>query len=113
MRGRQPETKSMSATAIRQDWSSVLNCVARKETRVLVEKSGAPVAAIVSADDLERLQRYDAERAEHFKALEQTGEAFKDVPLEELEREVAKALAEVRAENRVKRQRDQPATHRV
>jgi hypothetical protein len=34
-------------------------------------------------------------------------EAFKDVPAEEIEREVARALSQVRAENRTKRS---PAT---
>ncbi len=65
-----------------------------------MEKSGIPVAGIVSADDLRRLDRLDRERAERFKVLEEFGEAFKDVPAEELEREVARALAEVRAERR-------------
>lgn len=73
--------------------------MARKEARVLIEKSGVPVAAIESADDLRRLQQFDAERELDFALLEAVGDAFKDVPVEELEREVRKALAEVRAEN--------------
>ena len=52
------------------------------------------------SEDLQRLDRLDRERAERFKVLEEFGEAFKDVPVEELEREVARALAEVRAERR-------------
>jgi hypothetical protein len=44
----------------------------------------------------------DAEREERFKALDATRDAFRDVPPEELEREVEKALAEVREENRAK-----------
>jgi hypothetical protein len=57
-----------------------------------VEKSGIPVAAIVSADDLERLTRLETERAEHFTALDRIREAFSDVPDEELAAEVASAV---------------------
>ncbi len=42
----------------------------------------------------------DAERKQAFAALFRTGEAFKDVPTDELEQEVTKAVSEVRAENR-------------
>lgn len=104
---RQPITQTISVSQARQQWSELLNKVFRRETRVIVEKSGIPVAAIVSAADFERLNRLEAERRERFKALEDTWEAFKDVPPDELEREVTRALEEVRAENRWKEQ--QPA----
>ncbi len=93
-------TQTINASEARQHWSELLNKVFRKETRVIVEKSGIPVAAIISADDLERLSRYEQERAERFKILDEIGEAFKDVPPEEIEREVAKAIQAVREENR-------------
>ncbi len=100
MREHQPMTETLKASEVRQQWSDVVNKVARREARVVVEKSGVPVAAVVSADDLARLQQLDAEREQAFAALDRIGAAFKDVPAEEIEREVAKALAEVRAENR-------------
>ena len=102
-------TQTIKASEARQQWSELINKVFRKETRVIVEKSGIPVAAIVSAEDLERLNRYDQERRERFKALEETWEAFKDVPAEEIEAEVAQALEQVRAENR--RKEEQPANN--
>jgi len=61
-----------------------------------VEKSGIPVAAIISAQDLELLGQMEAQRAERFKALDATREAFKDAPDQELEREVSKALTAAR-----------------
>ena len=100
MRDRIPMTQTMNATTVRQAWSQLLNKVYRRETRVIVEKSGIPVVALVSLEDLERLQRYEEQRAKDFAILDEMGEAFKDVPPEDIEREVAKALAEVRAENR-------------
>ena len=102
MREQECMTQIMNVTQVRDQFSQVVNKVYRKETRIIVEKSGIPVAAIVSAEDLEQMRRIDAEREERFKALDATRDAFKDVPPAELEREVEKALAEVRAENRGK-----------
>jgi prevent-host-death family protein len=96
----QPTTQIMKISEVKQQLNRLVNQVYRRETRIMVEKSGIPVAGIVSAEDLRRLDRLDRERAERFKVLEEFGEAFKDVPAEELEREVARALAEVRAERR-------------
>src|SRR5215211_9346521 len=98
-------TQIVKASEARAQWSQIINKVARRQARVIVEKSGVPVAAIVSADDLERLDRLEQQRAERFKALDATREAFKDVPDEELEREVARAIEQVRAENRRRAQR--------
>ena len=98
MREREPMTQTIKSSDARQQWSQLLNKVFRKETRVIVEKSGIPVAAIISAGDLERLNQLEAQRAEHFKIIDEMRAAFADVPDEELEREVDKALTQVRAE---------------
>jgi hypothetical protein len=74
---------------------------------VLVEKSGIPVAAIISAEDFKRLALLEAERNNDFAILDEMREAFKDVPGEEIEREVARAINQVRKENRA---RQSPAT---
>jgi len=100
MKERNPMTQTMKASEARQRWSAILNKVFRGETRVLVEKSGVPVAAIISADDLERFQRLEEQRGERYRVLEEMRKAFKDQPLEEIEQEVARAIAEVRAERR-------------
>lgn len=96
----EPVTQTVKATEARQQWSRLLNQVCRKERRVLVEKDGIPVAAIVSTDDLKQLQRYEQERARRFAILAELREPFKDTPPEEIEREVSRAIAEVRAEGR-------------
>jgi prevent-host-death family protein len=95
-------TKTIKASDARQQFSKVLNEVFRTKSRVIVEKSGIPVAAIIPAKDLERLSRLEAERNRDFAILDEMREAFKDVPAEEIEQEVAKALSEVRKENRTK-----------
>ena|SRR5579859_3805411 len=96
MREREPVTQTMKASDARQNFSEVLNRVFRRETRVLVEKSGIPVAAIISAQDLERLTRLDEERKKDFAILDEIRAAFHDVPPDEVEREVARAIQEVR-----------------
>src|SRR4051794_8745061 len=90
----------MNVSEARANWSELINKVYREDTRIVVEKSGIPVVAIISTDDLEKFTRMEAQRAERFKVLDEMREAFKDVSPEEIEREVAKALAEVREENR-------------
>ena len=98
MREQEPMTQTMKASKARQEWSQVLNRVHQGNTRVVVEKSGIPVAAIISAKDLERFKALEAQRRQDFQALRDTWEAFKDVPADELEREAAQAISEVRAE---------------
>jgi prevent-host-death family protein len=82
--------------------------VAHGDTRVVVEKSGHPVVAIISADEYERFQILDerdqAVRANFFETFARYSDAFADVPDDELERELAKAQAEVRAELRAERE---------
>ena len=46
----------------------------------------------------ERRDRIDADRRERFSILDRIGAAFKDVPPEEIEREVNRAYAEVKRE---------------
>jgi prevent-host-death family protein len=102
-------TQTMNASAVRDDWSEVLNKVYRRETRVVVEKSGIPVAGIVSADDLERLNQIDAQRREGVKILEASQAAFAGEPPERVEAEIKKAIAAVRRENRRRERTPQSA----
>jgi prevent-host-death family protein len=93
-------TRKVNASEARQHWSELINSVFRGESRVIVEKSGIPVAAIVSAEDLERLARLDSERARRFQALEASWRAFEDVNPDEVEAEVEKAVEAARQEIR-------------
>lgn len=100
MRPPTPTTQTVTAADAPDRWRDILDRVSRAATRVVVEDNGAAVAAVVSVDDLGRLTALDAERAEALAAFIAFGDYFKDVSDEEIEREVAKAIAEVRAENR-------------
>jgi|SRR6478735_3772073 prevent-host-death family protein len=91
-------TETYKFTEARPQLSELLNRVFRLEARLLISKGNIPVAAIVSVNDLERLNRLDAERAADFEIFEQISSKFLDQTPEEIERAVAEALAEVRAE---------------
>lgn len=93
----------MKFTDARQHLSQVVNRVARKETRVLLEKSGVPVAALVSPDDLQRLNEFEARREERFAAMRTFSATFAGVPDDELERELARAQNAARVELRAER----------
>jgi prevent-host-death family protein len=93
-------TQTMKISDVKQQFSNLVNQVYRCETRVLVEKSGIPVAGIVSVQDMRRLDRLDRERDERFRIAEEFSAGFADQTPEEIERETAKAIAEVRAERR-------------
>ena len=94
------QTEHMNVVQAREQFEEVVDRAASKQTRVLIEKDGRPAAAIVSAADLQTLQRLERQREELFKLVDRMRDAFADVPEEELEREIDRALAEVRAENR-------------
>jgi prevent-host-death family protein len=45
-------TQTIKTSEARQHWSRILNKVYKDEARVVVEKSGIPVAAVISTKDL-------------------------------------------------------------
>jgi prevent-host-death family protein len=96
MREQTPMTQTMKISEVKNTLSSLVNQVYRKQTRVLVEKSGIPVAAIISADDLARFAQLEREREERFAVIDQMREAFQDVPAEEIEREAERSVAAAR-----------------
>lgn len=99
-----PSIETMNVSETRKQLSEALNRVRRRETRVVVEKSGIPVGALVSMDDLARLKSIDEDRARLLQSLAQTRKAFEGIPPEEIEAEIENAIAEVKAESRRKRE---------
>ncbi len=100
MQAAKPTIRTMKASDVRQNWSQVLNQVFKQQARIVVEKSGIPVAAVISARDLEWLALFESKWEERFRVVDEIRAAFKDVPEEELEREIAKAVSEARREIR-------------
>jgi prevent-host-death family protein len=98
-------TETFKFTEARPQLSELLNRVYRRDARIVIKKGEIPVGALVSMLDLEKLEKWDEEWEKGFEILDEIGVAFKGVPPEEIEREAAKALAEVRAEARAERER--------
>lgn len=109
----EPVTQTMKVTEARAHWSQVVEAVHRRQTRVVLERAGIPVAALISTEDLRRLQRYEAERDADFAVIDRMRDAFKDVPDEELKREIEKAVAEVKDEMRANREADFAVLDRI
>ncbi len=93
-------SETMKMTDAKQQFSRVVSDVYKTHRRVLVEKGGIPVAAIVTAEDFARLNQLDSEWRSGFEVFHEIGQAFSDIDLDEIEREVASAVAAVRAERR-------------
>lgn len=90
----------VNASTARQQFAELTNSVYRNDARIIIEKSGIPVAALISARDLDRLRQFEKKREADFTVVDEIAQAFKDVPEDELQREADKAVAEVRAERR-------------
>ncbi len=94
--------RTVKASEARQNLSGLINEVFDRKNRVIIERSGIPVAAVVSPADLAYLEKMEAEREERFRVLSEMREPFEGVPSEEIESEVERAIAEVRREKRAK-----------
>jgi hypothetical protein len=77
--------------------------VARGRVRLVVQKDGKDAGALVSAYDLERLEALDRRAAEGWKAIQEIQARFSHLDPEEVERDIAEAIAEMRAEERAKK----------
>ena len=96
----QPNIQTVESSEAQQRWSQLLNQVFQHGTRVVLEKDGSPVAAIISTEDLERLNRLEARQTERFAIVARMREAFADVSPEQLERDMVRVMEEVRSQSR-------------
>ena len=83
--------------------TTLLGQIERSQIRLVVQQDGKDVAALISAYDLERLEMLDRRAAEGWKAIQEIQARFSHMDPEEVERDIAEAIAEVRAEERAKR----------
>lgn len=108
MAAREPMTQNMTISDVERDFTNLVKKVSRQETRVLVEDEGAPVAAIVSTDDLKRLTQLDQQRAKQWRVFDEIHARNKDKDPDEVERDVAEAISETREEERHKEEPRSP-----
>lgn len=93
-------TQTLKASDVRSNWSKLLNQVFRGETEVVVEKSGIPVAAIVSTQDYQKLQQIKEARERNFTVINEIRAAFRDQKPEEIEKRVNEAVLQMRKERK-------------
>lgn len=98
-----PVETRMKLSDTKQQFSKVINEVARGEARVVVEKSGLPVAAVISMDEYRQFLRSEEQRARERALLKQVSEAFDDLSDEEFQAKVDEAVRTARAEIRAER----------
>ncbi len=96
-------TRSVPAAEARQKLGQIMKQVYNREVRVIVEKGGIPVVAMVSLADFERWTRLDREREERFQVVDEIRNRNLDKEPAEVERDVAEELSTLRRE---KRERD-------
>ena len=95
---RNPVMQTIEVSQGSDQLSQLVTRVRQEQIRVVLEQGGVPVAAIVSADDLQELLRWKRQREEAFGIIDEIRAAFADVSDVELEREIDDAISEVRAE---------------
>ena len=91
-------TQTINATEARQTFSQLLNGVYRGKMRVVVEKSGIPVAAIISPEELARLERLDTERAAALRLIDRIRERNAGADPEQVYADVTAEVEAVRQE---------------
>ena len=89
--------RNLEASAAKKQFDKLLEEVSRDKARILLKRNGSAVAAIVSAQDLERLQRLETNAEQ---ALTLLRSAFSDLSEEQIVEDVDRVVQEVRAERR-------------
>jgi prevent-host-death family protein len=92
VREKEPDIQTIQLSEVNGPLLRLVSKVSRQETRVLVEDAGEPVAALVSAEDLRRLNDLDRTWDERTRAIERFSKAFADVPADEVEADVARIV---------------------
>ena len=96
MREQELDIQTIQLSDVKDPLLRLVREVFRKETRVIVENAGEPVAALISAEDLRRLNDLDRAWDERTKAIERFSKAFADIPADDAEADVARIIEEGR-----------------
>jgi prevent-host-death family protein len=89
--------KTVPALEARTQFGRILKDVQGGQVRVLVEKSGVPMAGIISAQEFQQLI---TEREARFEVVDRIRRRLPPVPDREVQRDVREALKQVRRRRR-------------
>lgn len=87
--------KVIPAVEARVHLGEIMKKSFKKGERFIVEKAGIPMIAILSADEYTRLIQ---EREERFKIFDKIRSRVPDIPAEEVEKDIGKAIQAIRKE---------------
>lgn len=85
--------KNVTAVKARKNFGEIIEEVYYRGDQFIVERSGKPMAAVVP---LSLLEQWKKQREEDFKVFDEIWAKNPDVDEEELQRDIAQAVAEVR-----------------
>ena len=111
----QPTIRVVTATQAKNNFGAIIKSAYASDEHLIVEKSGIPVVAIIpmadyqqlvnaqstvpkDEDEIESARKRAVARRELSEFLKQIHAQMPDVPEEEAERDIARAIREVRAE---------------
>lgn len=100
-----PKTRTLTTAELRANLDAALSELGHRE-RIVLERDGKPVAAIVSLTDLHALLRADAQRDKDFARAMWLLESIENLPQEERAQEVARLVAAERAAEKAQREKD-------
>ena len=86
-------TRHVSAREARNRFADIMGSVRYGGEEIIVERSGRPMAAVIPVDTYERLI---VERRTRFEVLDQIRSHLPDVASDEIEKDVAQAIDELR-----------------
>ena len=96
-----PVKRKVSALEARKRLGEILESVYYRGDEVVVERAGKPMAVVISAERYEAIEREREQAFERvFRLIDQAQERNRDVPAEEIERDIASAIQEVRTGHR-------------
>ena len=85
--------RKISAVEARKKLGEILESVYYRGDEVVIERAGKPMAVVIPS---ERYEAMEQSRERLFELIEKAQERNKNVPFEMIEKEVMKAVAEVR-----------------
>ncbi|MGH7203490.1 MAG: type II toxin-antitoxin system Phd/YefM family antitoxin [Candidatus Levyibacteriota bacterium] len=90
--------QTIKASEVRSNWSQLLNKVFRGNTEIIVEKSGIPIAALVSTQDYQKLQKIKQKQEKDFALIKEIKAAFKSQTQDQISEGVQKSITAARTE---------------
>lgn len=100
----EPTMKTVTIDEAQQQFDRLISEVAKGETQVTIEQDGRALVRMQAAVSPKQREIDELMKDAAFRDLAAIGLAFKDVPVEELEQEVARAIREGRERRRRERE---------